>query len=302
MNDIKEFIDKYNLKVKKYSRTSNAIIIDTDRGSYAIKEKKRADKEEIFNYLKSKQFNYFLTLHNDIDDKYEMVPFVNDNVIEHAEKGPELMYVMSLLHNKTAFYKRVALDETKAFYEEKSTSLEDIKEYYDNMLWIMEEQSILAPSNYFLQRNISLIYKSIDVALLNLEQWYEVVKDKETKRVAMTHNRIDDSHLLIDDKPYLISWDNCCVDLPVYDFYNFFKLNYLKFDCFYLFTIYNSRFELSKEEVYFLFYLLATVEKIDFMDTEINNTKQIHDYIRYLHYVSVFISKYNSKYENEKPD
>jgi len=302
MNNIKEFIDKYDFKVKKYNKKGNAIVIDTDRGTYVIKERSLVNKEEIFNYLKSKQFSYFLNSENDLDDKYEMVPFINDNVMDNSEKGPELIYVMSLLHNKTTFYQSVSLDDTKEYYEERLSYLDYIKHYYDNLLWVIEEQTILSPSSYFLMRNFSLIYSSIDTALYHLEQWYSIVKDKKTRRVAMTHNNIDDSHLLIDDKPYLISWDKCKVDSPIYDFYNFFKLNYLKFDCSYLFNIYNSRYELLEEEIHLLFFLLALPEKVEFMEAEIDNTKKIHDYIRYLYYVSSSISKYNSKYQDKKPN
>ena len=40
MNNIKDFIDKYDLNVRGYEEKNNIRIIDTDKGKYVIKPKK----------------------------------------------------------------------------------------------------------------------------------------------------------------------------------------------------------------------------------------------------------------------
>ena len=51
MNNLSSIIDKYDLKVSKYSYKNKAIILDTEKGNFVLKKRKRNDKKELYDYL-----------------------------------------------------------------------------------------------------------------------------------------------------------------------------------------------------------------------------------------------------------
>ena len=59
MSNIKEVIEKCGLYSRTYKYKNNVRILDTKKGKVVIKEK-RCDKNEIYNYLLSRDFNHFL--------------------------------------------------------------------------------------------------------------------------------------------------------------------------------------------------------------------------------------------------
>ena len=52
MNNLSSIIDKYDLKVSKYSYKNKAIILDTEKGNFVLKKRKRNDKKEFDETLK----------------------------------------------------------------------------------------------------------------------------------------------------------------------------------------------------------------------------------------------------------
>ena len=60
MNSYKYILDKYNIDIKKCTYKGNAIIIESSKGIYVLKKKKREDKKELYDYLLSRNFSFFL--------------------------------------------------------------------------------------------------------------------------------------------------------------------------------------------------------------------------------------------------
>ncbi len=299
-NDLSNLINKYQFKVNSYKRIGNVQIIGTDKGNFAIKRKAVDDKENLHNYLKSKQFFNYLPLHNDTRDDYEIVPFVENVDMSKEDKALNIIYIMSMLHNKTTFYKNISLDEIKEFYEDKTIELQNMNDYYDNIRMLLEEDQYVSPSNYLLLRSITLIYRAIDTSKYFLDKWYKLMEEKRSKRVVMLHNNLSLDHLVSSTELYLISWDKSTVDSPIYDFLNFYKNDYLEINFPDLFDIYNTKYKLLTEEKYLLFSLLSIPEKLELHDKEINNSKTVYELISYLYGVINFISENNPAYSNTK--
>lgn len=294
MNSLKD-IDK-DLKINRCSYLKSIQIIDTDKGSFVVKKKKH-DNRDLFRYLDSKNFHNFLNLYND-NRYYEIYPYIDNVNVTDSEKALDIIYLISMLHNKTTFYKPLEIDKIKQIYEDINDKLTYITNYYDNIRFMIEDENYMSPSGYLLLRNISLIYQSIDMSRYFINQWYNTIKNKKNIRIATIHNYLELDHLIRDDDVYLISWDKSCKASPIYDLFSLYQNVYDKVDFSPLFDLYNSKYPLQEEEHYLLFALLLVPQKLDLSNREIINTKEVYNLTTYLQDVINFVSKHYSKTTN----
>ena len=300
MNDIKLLLNKYNYNIKKISIIGNVIVIDTDSGKYVIKKVNNKDIKEIFKYLKSKSFNNYVDFINDIDDNYLIFPFI-DNIINNIDsKAKDLIYLMAVLHSKTYFYKSFPIDEIKKTYESKIDDLNNLEKYYEKLKSNAESQFFISPSNYYLLRNISWIFHSINSSKFFLNKWYDTIKDKKNIRICMTHGNLELDHLIDSDNKLLISWDKARNDSVVKDIIILYRKYYDKLSFYELLNLYNSNFKLNSDELYFLFSLMFYPDKILLNSNEILNMKEVYNLINYLQTGSSIISKYHPSDSNSK--
>jgi len=118
MTKFSKFVDYYQLGAKRYDYKKNARILTLNSEKVVITER-RKNKQELFSYLDSKDFQYALKPSNlSGDDFYEIYPYVLETVKSREEKAVDMMYILSLLHNETSYYKEMILDDIKAIYED----------------------------------------------------------------------------------------------------------------------------------------------------------------------------------------
>lgn len=299
MNDVRKFLNKYELVIKKYRQYNNVFFIDTNDGKICLKKKKNNNVFDIIKYLKSRHFNNFLEFNSRENDDFYMTRFINDSILLEEDRAMELVYLVSLLHNRTTFYKSISLDEVKCFYEDKINEIERIKSYYDNLCYLYIDNVFLSPSKYLLIRNISLIFKSLDLSKKYLDMWYEIMKNKKSKRIVLNHNNLSLSHILVDNNSYLINWDNACFDVPIIDLCSFFKNEFLNIDIQTMFNVYFSKYQLFKEEICLLYCNLLICSKIEFFSSEIENCKNVYMLINYINKVNDFILENSSSCEKK---
>ena len=221
-----------------------------------------------------------------------MYPYIDNINMTMEERALDIIYLISMLHNKTTFYKTVDLNKIKEIYEDVLNKLAYISNYYDNVKVIMEESSFIAPSGYLLLRNSSIIYECIDKSRYFIDKWYNLIKNKKSFRVATIHNNLELDHLLKGQEAYLISWHNACRASPIYDLISLYHHVYDIVSFSSLFDFYNSKYPLLEEEYYLLFALLLIPDRIDFNNRELLNTKNVYDFTNYLAITNSFVSKY----------
>lgn len=297
MNDIRNIVDRYNLRINKYTKKDDNILLDTDKGKYFIKEKK-VDKEDLFNYLNTKKFINYIGPYDYFDKKYEIYKYLDEIKIDNNDKAQDIIYLASILHNKTSFYKRITKDEIKKEYEGFIQRINNLTLYYEKLKSTIEEKTYPSPSEYLLLRNISLIFTSIDSSSFFINKWYEKVKDNYKRRISKIHGNLSLSHIIEEESPYLISWDNSKDSSPVIDFLIFFKNNYLDIDFNNLYDIYNLKYPLLIDEKLLLYAHLLLPEKLDLKASEILNTKEVYKLIEYLKRANELVSKHYSKESN----
>ena len=154
-----------------------------------VKKKKKREIDNIYNYLLSRSFDYFPEVLNE-DDEYIYYRYINDIDEPREQKMVDLVNLVSLLHNKTTFYKEVDIDNYKYIYESISKEIEDTYSYYNIVMDNIESEVYMSPSNYLIARNITIIYNALRYSKRNIDRWYKMIENSRKLRVVMTHNNL----------------------------------------------------------------------------------------------------------------
>lgn len=291
MNNLRSILSNYDIKPHKITMHKSSRIIDD---KIIIKERKDNDIAKKYKYLKSRAFDYFPEPIN-IDDKYELYPFIEDYNEPKEQKAMDLMHLLSLLHSKTTFYREIDIDHNKEIYENILNQLDYLNNYYNDLITMIEKQVYFSPASYLIARNINIIFESIYYAKSNIESWYKKIENNKNERVVYIHNNITLDHYIKNEKSYLISWNKSKVDSPIYDLLSFYKNHYLELDFDDLFHYYESNYPLKEEERLLLFSYMAIPNKIEIEKSEYKMCIKINKEIDYLYKTSKLITNYTKK-------
>ena len=254
---IKQIYKPYRLTIK-----NSAIILDTTEGKYIVKEKKKEDVNKIYNYLKSRNFDYFPKLIDDNREDVNIYEYIEDTSMPIEQKSSDMIDIVALLHSKTTYYKKVSEDKYKQIYEDILNNINYLKNYYINLFKNIDEEIYMSPSHYMLIRNSSKIMASLDFANSELEAWYEMVKKNNKQRVALIHNNLNLDHFRKNNKGYLISWDKAVMDTPVLDLVIFYKNEFINIDFETILEEYLKKSPFSEEEKKLFFILISILDEI----------------------------------------
>ena len=298
MNNLRSFLNKNDLEIKRLTIKNKTKILDTNRGTLVFKNKdNNINLTNTFNYLESRAFNNYAkrVFENNNYDVYEYINGYNE---PNEQKILDLINLLTILHYKTTFYKEVDIDYFKEIYENTINKIEYIYNYYTYIISLIETSIYMSPVEYLIARNISKIYESLNYSKENINKWYELVKDKRRIRVVNIHNNLSLEHYIKSDKPYLISWEKSKIDNPIYDLYNLYLNHYLDFDFNELFINYESKYPLLNEERILLFSLLTIPWKFEFNDTEYNLCKNARKLFDYLYKTEKLVTEYKYQKPN----
>ena len=290
-NNLREILAKYDIPINKITILSNAKIVDD---KVVVKERKNDDIDKTYSYLKSRSFDYFPEPIAMLD-KYELYPYIDSGYEPKEQKAMDLMYLLSLLHSKTTFYREVDIDRNKEIYENIVNDLDYLNNYYSDLITSIEKEIYMAPSSYLIARNINIIFESIYYSRNMIESWYKKIENNKNERVVNIHNNITLDHYIKSEKPYLISWNKSRIDSPIYDLLSFYKNHYLELDFDDLFNYYESSYPLKEEEKLLLFSYMSIPDKIELENDEYRMCIKINKMIDYLYKTSNLIMNYQKK-------
>ena len=259
-----------------------------------VKKKKKREIDNIYNYLLSRSFDYFPEVLNE-DDEYIYYRYINDIDEPREQKMVDLVNLVSLLHNKTTFYKEVDIDNYKYIYESISKEIEDTYSYYNIVMDNIESEVYMSPSNYLIARNITIIYNALRYSKRNIDRWYKMIENSRKLRVVMTHNNLSLDHYLKNDRPYLISFDRARIDMPLNDLVSLYKKHYLDFEFSDLLKIYLSKYPLSESEMILFLTIISIPDKIPNKDSEYMRVLSIRRIIDYVYKTADLVAEYGIK-------
>ena len=300
MRKFNDVFSKYSLKPCRYQVKGKATIIDTDNGSFVIKEKNRDGNSSIYEYLNSRNFNYYPKVISDFEDDYVITEYIESSIMPDEQKLMDLIDLVSLLHSKTTHYKEVDAADYKKLYEDIANNIEYLYSYYNDIITIIESRVYMSPAEYLLARNISLIFSSLNYAKEELEKWYELVNNKTKQRLVVLHNNLDISHFIRNKEAYLINWDKSKIDIPIFDLYKLYKRHSLDYDFEEVLKRYERNYPLLEEERKLLFILIILPDKLEFDENNFEMTKKVSRLIDSLYMTQKLISPYYSTDTKEK--
>ena len=281
--------------INKITIKNNVKIINN---SYVIKQN-NLKGNNIFNYLLSRSFDYFPKVIKE-DDNNIYFEYIKDITEPNEQKIIDLIILLSLLHSKTTFYKEVDIDYYKDIYESINYEIDDTYNYYNQVMDNIDNEIYMSPADYLIARNISIIYKNLNYAKEEINNWYKLIENKRKVRIATVHNNLSLDHYLKSDKSYLISWDKSKQDMPIYDLVSLYKHNYLDFDFIPLLNIYLNKYSLTEEELKLFLVLIAIPSKIKAEKTEYKRVLSVRRIIDYLYKTDIILKKYSIKQKTNK--
>ena len=287
-NDLRNILNKYNINPSIVTIRGNTKIFNNQ---IVIKPRVNYDIMKSYNYLKSRAFDYF-PYPIEIDGDYEVYPYIDNTDEPIEQRAQDLIYLISLLHSKTTFYREIDTDRIKEIYEGIVEKVNYLDNYYNNLMDNIEKEVYMSPASYLIARNINIIFGSIYYVKENIEKWYKLVENKNNIRNVFIHGNINLDHYRKSDKSYLISFNKSRIDSPIYDLLSFYKNHYLNMDFKDLFKFYESKYPLKEEERLLLFTYMAIPPIIEINDNEYKMCIKINKIIDYLYKTSNLIMDY----------
>ncbi len=284
MIEIKQLIKRNNIKVLNYRKSNNNIIISNSNNKYIIK--RGIYNKKIMDYLNSRGFNYYPDIY-DYNNKYQLIKYVEDSNIPKEKKINDLINIVALLHKKTSFYKEVDEVEYKKLYEDLLNNCSYLKEYYNDLISIIDSKVFMSPKEYLLASNITLIFDSISYCEVQINKWYEIINSKDKTRrmrVCVIHNDLNLKNFIKDDKDYLINWDKSKIDMPIFDLYKLYLRCNNNYDFIEILRNYEKSYPLLEDELLLLYILISMPSIIKFnrnnYDTCISINKEINKLLK----------------------
>ena len=292
MIEIKQLIKRNNIKVLSYRKSNNNIIISNKNNKYIIK--KGIYNKKIMDYLNSRGFNYYPDIY-DYNNKYQLIKYVEDSNIPNEKKINDLISIVALLHKKTSFYKEVDENEYKKLYEDLLNNCSYLKEYYNDLISIIDNRIFMSPPEYLLASNIALFFDSINYCEVQINKWYEIINSKDKTRrmrVCVIHNNLNLKNFIKSDKDYLINWDNSKIDMPIFDLYKLYLRCNNDYDFIEILKNYEKIYPIIDDELILLYILISMPGIIKFNKNNYETCMSINKEINKLLKTSNLIKNY----------
>lgn len=288
MKEINDLIRKNDIKPIGYKRYDKVTIINTKEDRLVIKEK----TNDIYEYLNSRGFNYYPKLLKE-EDKYQIFEYIDGINMPEEQKILDMISLVSILHNKTTYYKNVDSDTYKQIYEDINNNIEHLRNYYNDLITLVENKVYPSPSELVLENNISKIFACLNYSKGELDKWLELVKNKTKQRYVLLHNNLSLDHYIRNENSYLISWNKAKIDIPIFDLYKLYKKYALNFDFESILKRYEKTYPLLEEEKKLLFILITLPNKIEFNQTEYDNTILVTNMIETIYKTEKLLEEYS---------
>ncbi len=297
MNEkLKEIVLKY--KPLKYTLKGKTINVNSMQGNFVIKPAKK-DIISLFSYLNSRSFyNYPKVIAK--DDDYITYEYLKELETPKEQQLLDLILVVAKLHNKTVYFKEVTEDKYKEIYDNIKDNVIYLRDYYSGIYDEAFNEIYISPAKYNFLLNYSLLNNDLAFILDELDEWFNLVKESNKQRVCLIHNNLSLEHFIKGMDSYLISWDKYTFDTPVMDIVNLYHNEYLTCDFSGILKEYLKNFKLSVDEEKLLFILLSLPEKVNFDDSEFNNTINVANLVDYIKRTEKLIRPYYTEKQKEE--
>ena len=277
-----ELLKKYGIKPISYLKKGRSLIINTKDKKYVLKEN---EKKEIYDYLNNRKFKEIPKILI-LDKDYLIYEYIDDIKVPEEQKLEELIKVVATLHKKTAYYEKIETAFNKEIYEDLKNNIEYLKSYYEDIIALIDKKEFMSPSDYLFARNYTVIINSLKYASLEIDKWYQKVKDSDNRKVVVLHGNLNLDHFI---SGRLISFRKSKFDSPIFDLLTLFRTYGNKYDFKNNLKLYASIFPIEEEETMLLNILMMMPPKFEFKGTEYDMCEILAEKISLLHEASKIV-------------
>ena len=281
MNNALEVL-KREFKPYRLTKKKNVTIIDSTSGTFVVKEKKDNKVANAYEYLISRNFDYFPKLTQENREDVNVFEYVEDIPMPKEQKAIDMIDLVALLHNKTTYFKEVTEDKYKEIYENLKDNIIYTENYYNFLYEKLIEEVYPSPSHYLLLRNIYKIFQSLEFCTQQLDEWFEQAHDEQKTRVAFIHNNLETDHFIKNTREYLISWEKSKIDSPVLDLIGFYEKEYMNLNFEPILERYFRAYPLNPNEKHLFFIVISIPPIINLEGSEMNITREIRKKLDYM--------------------
>lgn len=246
-----------------------------------IKENIKINYKSLYDYLYSRSFDYLPKL-IDYDESKIILEYVEDIKTDNELKALDMIRIVSLLHSKTSYYKKVEKSKYNELYNKLNNNISYLTNYYNNLFDEYIKDKSLLPSHLLLLKNYSVINWSLVYSKKILDNWFNDIKDSNKERVCLIHNNLKLDHFIKNKKEYLISWDNYKCDSPIIDLYKLFINENENISFINVLEKYQEEFKLNSDELNLLCLLITIPNKVELDNNEYDNCYKIRKLLNYL--------------------
>ncbi len=294
-SSIKELFKPY-----RFTKIKNVTILESTSGNVVIKEKNKHVKN-IYDYLSSRDFNYYPKLLNEDRIDANIYEYIEDFNKIYPQRNEDFIKLVALLHSKTSYIKEVTDDVYQELYENIKNNIVYYQEYYNKYYNLFLKSRYMSPSNYLFTRNYSKIQASLLFSMDNLDSWYQSSIDKVSERISLIHNNLSSDHFIKgDEKDYLISWDKSKFDSPVIDLVKLYKSEFFDMEFNSLFENYLRINPLTEEEKQLFFILISIPEELEIDKNELLSVKKMRYFLDYIYKTELFLKPYYPSNEEDE--
>lgn len=294
-SSIKELFKPY-----RFTKIKNVTILESTSGNVVIKEKNKHVKN-IYDYLSSRDFNYYPKLLNEDRIDANIYEYIEDFNKIYPQRNEDFIKLVALLHSKTSYIKEVTDDVYQELYENIKNNIVYYQEYYNKYYNLFLKSRYMSPSNYLFTRNYSKIQASLLFSMDNLDSWYQSSIDKVSERISLIHNNLSSDHFIKgDEKDYLISWDKSKFDSPVIDLVKLYKSEFFDMEFNSLFENYLRINPLTEEEKQLFFILISIPEELEIDKNELLSVKEMRYFLDYIYKTELFLKPYYPSNEEDE--
>lgn len=297
----KQILEQYQIHPKKIRCKKSVQIIEDEENRRFVAKKNSKKKKNVYEYLMSRNFYNFPKVFTRDQDETELTEYVDDIEVDTAQRIEDMIYLLSILHNKTTFYKEIDLDEIKRIYEELSDEYNYLANYYQSIQTMIEDEIYMSPAHYYFILNSSKLYKILEIGRQSLENWYQQLNQKKTLRFVLNHNYLTTDHFIENENLYFINWNKADIGFPSTDLINLFQLNYEEIEISTLIHGYESKYKLTQDEYNLLIAGICKLPRLNFNQNETTKIEEVTKLNRYIQKIDLYFSKQNSSKSNNYP-
>ena len=281
MNNALEVL-KREFKPYRLTKKKSITILDSTSGTFVVKEKKDNKVANAYEYLMSRNFDYFPKLALEDRKDVNVFEYVEDIPIPKEQKAMDMIDLVALLHNKTTYYKEVTEDKYKEIYENLKDNIVYTENYYNFLYEKLIQEVYPSPSHYLLMRNIYKIFEAIEFCNKELDEWFDHTKEEQKTRVAFIHNNLETDHFIKNNREYLISWEKSKIDSPILDLIHFYQKEYMNLNFEPILERYFRSYPLTPNEKHLFFIVVSIPPIVNLEGNELSVTREIRKKLDYM--------------------